>query len=112
MLVNRHAYSNAVSVAAIGQDYGFATILGEATADLANTYGAMEHFTLPATGIRVGFPKARILRPSRDIDADTVVPDIAIEAPVAPASDVVIERAIDIIETSTSPDSVDGDSAP
>jgi hypothetical protein len=111
MLVNRHSYSNAVSVAAIGQDYGFATIIGEPTADLANTYGAMEHFTLPATGIRVGFPKARILRPSRDIEADTVTPDIEIEAPVAPVSDVMLERAVDILRATPSPDSTDSDHA-
>lgn len=109
MLVNRHSYSNAVSVAAIGQDYGFARIIGEPTADLANTYGAMEHFTLPATGIRVGFPKARILRPSRDVDADTVVPDIEIEAPVAPARDVMLQRAIEVIEPAPEPDSIEGD---
>src|SRR6056297_752694 len=97
MLINRHSYSNAVSVAAIGQDYGFATILGEPTADLANTYGAMEHFTLPETGIRVGFPKARILRPSRDADADQVEPDIAIEALIAPDEDVMLQRAVEVI---------------
>ena len=97
ILINRHSYSNAVSVAAIGQDYGFANILGEPTADLANTYGGMEHFTLPSTGIRVGFPKARILRPSRDLDADIVVPDILIDAPLAPSTDIMLDRAIDAI---------------
>lgn len=97
MLIDRHSYSNAVSVAAIGQDYGFATVLGEPTADLANTYGAMEHFTLSRTGIRVGFPKARILRPSRDPGADAVEPDIAIEAPIAPSEDVMLQQAIELI---------------
>ncbi|MEZ5559159.1 MAG: S41 family peptidase [Pseudomonadales bacterium] len=97
MLINRHSYSNAVSVAAIGQDYGFAKILGEPTADLANTYGGMEQFTLPSTGTSVGFPQARILRPSRDLDADTVLPDLFIEPPLAPSTDIVLERAIDAI---------------
>ncbi|MEE4303101.1 MAG: S41 family peptidase [Wenzhouxiangella sp.] len=97
MLINRHSYSNAVSVAAIGQDYGFATILGERTADLANTYGAMEHFTLPKTGIRIAFPKARILRPSGETDHAQVVPDIAIESPLTGASDEVLQRAVEIM---------------
>jgi predicted nucleic acid-binding protein len=98
VLVNRHSYSNAVSVAAIAQDYGFATVLGETTADLANTYGAMEHFTLPHSGIRVGFPKARILRPSGDVEADQVVPDVAINSPLESRTDVVLERALEIIK--------------
>ena len=97
ILVNRHTYSNAVSVAAIVQDYGFGAVLGEATADLVNTYGGMEHFSLPATGIRVGFPKARILRPNGDERADTVVPDIAIPAALAPKHDEMLEQALLIL---------------
>lgn len=96
ILVNRHSYSNAVSVAAIAQDFGFATIIGERTADLANTYGAMEHFTLPHTGIRVGFPKARILRPSGDLNAIQVMPDVSIATPLAVTNDVVLQRAVEI----------------
>lgn len=101
MLVNRHSYSNAVSVAAIGQDYGFATILGEATADLANTYGAVEHFVLPRTRIDVTFPKARILRPSGDIASKTVIPDVLIPTPLASQRDTVLEKAIEIIDGMT-----------
>ncbi|MDX1554668.1 MAG: S41 family peptidase [Xanthomonadales bacterium] len=100
VLVNRHSYSNAVLVAAIVQDYGFGTVLGEETADLASTFGAMETFTLPYTGIEVGFPKARILRPNGDPQARGVVPDFVIADPLeATASDVVLERAISIIES-------------
>ncbi len=97
ILIDRHSYSNAVSVAAIGQDYGFATVLGERTADLANTYGAMEHFTLPETGIRVAFPKARILRPSGKTHETQVVPDLAIETPVTAESDLVLQRAVELM---------------
>jgi len=50
----------------VQQDFGFGTVLAEETADLASTYRALEKFTLPGTGIEVGFPKARILRPSGD----------------------------------------------
>lgn len=95
LLINRHSYSNTVLVAAIAQDYGFGTILGEETADLASTYGALEKFTLRRTGIEVSFPKARILRPSGDPQARGVVPDITISTPVVPvATDSVLEKAV------------------
>jgi len=96
LLVNRHSYSNTVNVAAIVQDYGFGDILGEETADLASTLGAMETFTLSRTGIVVGYPKARILRPNGDPSARGVVPDVAIATPIAPsAKDTVLESALE-----------------
>ena len=67
-LVNRHSYSNAATVAAIIQDYGFGAILGEETSDLPTTYASSAQFTLPATGIVVTYPKAvsyTHLRPTR-----------------------------------------------
>jgi len=98
VLVNRNSYSNAVNVAAIFQDYGWAKIAGEPTADYATTYGAMEHFTLPNTGIKVGFPKALIVRPSGDERLGGVEPDIVIQTPVVPSKeDVVLERLLGII---------------
>lgn len=98
VLVNRHSYSNAVTTAAIVQDYGFGTILGEPTADLATTLGAMEQFTLSHTGLRVGFPKARIVRPSGDRRRAGVQPDRIIETPrVEPASDPVLQEALRIV---------------
>lgn len=98
LLVNRHSYSNTVNVAALVQDFGFGTILGEETADMATTYGAMETFDLPITGIVVGFPKAHIIRPNGDPHSRGVVPDIAIAAPIVPATtDVVLDRALEIV---------------
>ena len=78
LLIDRYSYSNAVSVAAIVQDYKFGRIIGEKTADLATTYGAMEHFTLQHSGITVGYPKALIVRPNGDRRPDGVSPDIMI----------------------------------
>ena len=99
LLVDRHSYSNTVSVAAIVQDYGFGKILGEETADLATTYGAMEQFRLSRTGIEVGFPKALILRPNGDHAARGVLPDLPIvqDPPFAP-EDRVLGKAIALIE--------------
>lgn len=51
VLINRRSYSNAAAVAALVQDYGLGTILGEETSDLATTFGAMETFTLSAPGL-------------------------------------------------------------
>jgi C-terminal processing protease CtpA/Prc len=99
VLVNRRSYSNAVAVAALVQDYGFGTILGEETSDLATTFGAMETFTLPRTGLVVGFPKACIVRPRGDLVPRGVVPDIAIETPVVEGvDDPVLTRVRQIVE--------------
>ncbi len=94
MLIDRQTYSNAVAVAATVQDYRFGLVMGEPTADMATAYGAMEHFTLPVTGAVIGFPKARIIRPSGDPRSRGVTPDIAIETPIILTSDdEVLQRA-------------------
>jgi peptidase S41-like protein len=96
-LVDRQTYSNAVAVAATIQDYQFGVVLGEETSDLATTYGAMEQFKLANTGISVGYPKARIVRPSGDLRARGVVPDIRIRIPVVQTpEDEVLRRAVEI----------------
>lgn len=98
LLINRHSYSNTVLVAAIAQDYGFATVLGEETADFASTYGAAEKFKLPTTGFEVSFPKARILRPNRDGRARGIIPDRLIPTPIlATGTDEVLVEALRIV---------------
>ncbi|WP_300554140.1 S41 family peptidase [Maricaulis sp.] len=97
VLINRYSYSNAVTTAALVQDYGFGIIAGEATADMSTTYGAMEYFTLPATGIRVGYPKAHIIRPNGDDHPHPVTPDIELSLPLLrgetdAALDQLVER--------------------
>ena len=104
VLVNRHTYSNAVNVAALIQDYGFGTVLGEETSDLATTLGAMEQFTLSRTGIVVGFPKARIVRPGGALLARGVVPDIPIGIPVVETQDdPVLQSALALVRRAASP---------
>ena len=98
LLVNRHSYSNTVLVAATVQDFHFGKVLGEETADLASTYGALEKFTLANTGLEVSFPKARILRPNGNAAARGVIPDITIATPVVTgAQDEVLQRAVAIV---------------
>ena len=64
MLIDRHSYSNATSVAALVQDYDFGTVLGEETADVASNYASVLYFDLPKTGITVTFPKSHFVRPN------------------------------------------------
>lgn len=100
VLVNRYSYSNAVSVAAIVQDYGFGEIIGEKTADLATTFGAMEKFKLSNTAIEVGFPKALIIRPNGDEFPDGVIPDHVIPMPFGLDSEgKQLEKAVELILT-------------
>jgi C-terminal processing protease CtpA/Prc len=103
VLINRYSYSNAVSVAAIVQDYDFGKVIGEKTTDLATTFGAMEKFTLHNTGISVGYPKALIVRPNGSKLPDGVTPDISITAPFSPtAASQELDQAIDLIKTELS----------
>lgn len=97
VLIDRQSYSNAVAVAALVQDYRFGVIVGEATSDMATTYGAMEQFALDHTGLKVGYPKARIVRPNGDLRSRGVTPDIAIRVPVVQSPhDEVLQQAIAI----------------
>lgn len=103
-LINRRSYSNTVAMAATLQDYGFATLIGEETSDLATTYGAMESFTLPRTGLVVGYPKAFIVRPDGDRDARGVAPDIAVETPILEGlNDPVLEQVVARVKASHNP---------
>ena len=94
VLVNRHSYSNAASVAAIIQDYGFGTIYGEETADVPTTYASVLHFELTNSGITVTYPKSYIVRPSGDERLLGVVPDVAIESDPVSGEDEMLRAVI------------------
>ncbi|MBI1329583.1 MAG: hypothetical protein GC166_06740 [Alphaproteobacteria bacterium] len=96
-LIDRRSYSNTVALAAMIQDDRLGTLLGEETSDPTPQYGAMEQFTLPNTGIVVGYPKAYIVRPAGPGRAGGVKPDITIAIPVVQTSaDPVLQRALSI----------------
>lgn len=104
-LINRHSYSNTVAMAATIQDYRFGIIMGEETSDLATTYGAMEQFKLPGTGISIGYPKALIVRPNGSMADRGVVPDTAIATPITESpDDPVLEAAIARLRQVPTPD--------
>lgn len=95
VLVDRHSYSNATSVAALVQDYGFGTILGEETADVASNYASVLYFDLPKTGITVTYPKSHFVRPNGRDDVSGVTPDVPLKrTPIGVADDVVLDEAI------------------
>lgn len=98
VLIDRQSYSDAVSVAALVQDYKFGVILGEPTSDMATTYGAMEQFTLKNTKLLVGYPKARIVRPNGDLrEKRGVTPDIQIRIPIVQSVNDEVLRQAEII---------------
>ena len=98
-LIYRTSYSNAVSVGAIIQDYGFGLIAGEATTDMASIYGAMEHFYLPNSGLQIGYPKAHIIRPNGDERLHPLTPDIELNAPLFDDGDAVLDQLVALIES-------------
>lgn len=103
VLVNRYSFSNAVTTAALIQDYKFGVIMGEQTADMATTYGAMERFTLPNTQIVVAYPKALIVRPNGNEATHPVTPDILLPAPrIRGAKDVMLQAALENIQSKLS----------
>lgn len=98
VLVNRYSFSNAVTTAALIQDYGFGVIMGEQTVDMATTYGAMEQFTLPNTGIVVSYPKALIVRPNGNESVNPVGPDVPLPSPrIRGKKDLMLEAAVEHI---------------
>lgn len=102
VLVNRYSFSNAVTSAALIQDYGFGVIMGELTADMATTYGAMERFALPNTGIVVAYPKALVVRPNGEDVAHPLSPDITLPSPrVREERDEMLEAAIEHIQSNS-----------
>lgn len=99
VLVNRHSYSNAASLAGMVQDYGFAKIIGEETADLPTSYASSAQFALPSSGLAVTYPKGYFIRPSGDQSLRGVIPDI----PIAPAvfvegHEAVLRAAVGLID--------------
>ena len=95
VLVNRHSYSNAASVAALIQDYGFGVVLGEETADVPTSHASTVRFALPNSGYSVAYPKSYFVRPSGDRAVRGVVPQVPLpREPVGVAADVTLDAAL------------------
>jgi C-terminal processing protease CtpA/Prc len=97
-LVDRFSFSNAAAVAAIVQDYGFATLVGEETADTPSSCGAIHTFELPNTKMGVIFPKACMIRPSGDASMRGVIPDHKVSDDPFTREDEILDAALQLIE--------------
>jgi hypothetical protein len=99
LLVNRHSYSNAASLAGMLQDYRFAKIVGEETADLPTSYASSAQFSLPGSGLVVTYPKGYFVRPSGDETLRGVIPDISIAPAVfVEGHEAVLRAALHAID--------------
>jgi len=95
VLIDQPSFSNAAVVAALVQDLGTATLLGEETADLVTTYGAVERFSLPNSGAEIVYPKAYMVRHSGNESVHGVVPDSPFEPnPIGKARHLMLEAAV------------------
>ena len=98
-LVDRFSFSNAAAVAAIVQDYEFATLVGEETADTPSSCGAIHTFELPNTKMGVIFPKACMIRPSGDPSVRGVIPDHKVSDDPFTREDEILNAALQLIKS-------------
>lgn len=98
VLINRYSYSNTSSVAAIIQDYNFGKIVGEETAEVVSSYGAVHTFELPNTRWNVVYPKALGVRPNGDASQRGVIPDYPVDEDIFTDKDEVLEYTLKLIE--------------
>jgi C-terminal processing protease CtpA/Prc len=97
-LVDRFSFSNAAAVAAIVQDYEFATLVGEETADTPSSCGAIHTFKLPNTKMGVIFPKACMIRPNGDARLRGVMPDHKVSDDPFTRKDEILDAALQLIQ--------------
>ena len=98
VLVNRQSHSQATVTAAQIQDYGFATIVGEETAEFPSLYASQYQYNLPKTGIAVKVSKGYIVRVNGSKKAEGVIPDIYIKDYLLDEEDEVLEGILRRIE--------------
>lgn len=97
VLINRYSYSNTASVAATIQDYSFGRIVGEETAEIVSSYGAVHIFKLPNTKLDVVYPKALGLRSNGDASQRGVIPDYPVDEDILTEKDEVLAYTLQLI---------------
>lgn len=97
VLINRYSYSQATITAAMIKDFGFGTLVGETTADVATTYGAVHQFSLPNTKIAITYPKALIVRPNGNKAHQGVTPDHLVDENLFTKKDEILEFTMELI---------------
>lgn len=79
LLINGGSYSMSVMFAAIIQDHGFGTLIGEETGQPANPYGGVYYIRLPNTQLAISTSTARAFRPSGEVTGRGVIPDYVVK---------------------------------
>jgi C-terminal processing protease CtpA/Prc len=98
VLINRNSFSATTSVAAVIQDYGFAYLIGEETADVPSSCGATHQFNLPNTQIVVTFPKGYTIRPNGDASLRGTIPDFIVKDDVLTPEDEILDYTLKLIK--------------
>ena len=97
ILVNRQSHSQAAVSAAQIQDYGFATIVGEETAEFPSLYASQYQYNLPKTGIAVKVSKGYIVRVNGSKKVEGVIPDMYIKDYLLDEDDEIMEGILNHI---------------
>ena len=98
VLVNRQSYSQSAVTASQIQDYGFAQIVGEETAEYPNLYASIFSYKLPKTEINVDVSKGKIQRVSGIDTTKGVIPDIMIKDHLLDENDEILDGLLNQIE--------------
>jgi len=100
LLINRQSYSQSTVTAAQIQDYGFATLVGEETAEFPNLYASIFNYKLPRTNISVDISKGKINRLNDTLDPKKgVIPEIMIKDHLLDEKDEILEELVKKIKT-------------
>ena len=98
VLVNRQSHSQSAVTAAQIQDYGFATIVGEETAEIPSLYASQYSFLLPITEIEVKISKGYIVRVNGSKKPEGVIPDIYIKDHLLDENDEILDGLLKQLE--------------
>jgi len=96
VLIDRFSFSNAAVVAAIVQDYGFGTLIGEETSYVPSSCSSIHTFSLPRTEQTVVYAKACSIRPNGDTTMRGVIPDVYVSDHLLTDADEILEKALEI----------------
>jgi len=97
VLVGPATFSAAADFAAVVQDFGLGTLVGEATGGLACSFGDAHAFRLPNSRLEVGVSYKYFVRPSGECGEGGVQPEhlvVGTAADVAAGRDPVMEYAL------------------
>ena len=106
LLIGPDTFSSGIVFATILQDYDLALLIGEPTSDTASFCAdvASEMTPLPRTGLLLQISRTCQVRPSGELDANGVQPDVEIKTTLAQrlaGEDPVLDYTLDLIRSLT-----------